>query len=284
MKKQLVVICDMEGASGIFEHNRMAMRHGSKEWHEYGRECLTSDVLAICNGANEYGMDEILIYDAHFAGEPKPNIIIDKLPKNAKFFDTPDRCFYWRRIRGQAQVEPFGIITVGQHARYGEENSYFPHTIQSPPIKELILNGMNIAEIGQAVLNFQGVKYVANIGCKASMKEARELSETVVTIPVKDKKTEWEPSSKETYELIKKGIIEGLEKIDTMKSITIEGPCKFSMKVTDGYEYNPDKAISWKGEFTDDEAIWYAPSVEIGFEIFNYVREYIVKNNDFKKV
>lgn len=55
---------------------------------------------------------------------------------------------------GQADWNPYGLITVGQHARYGEPDAYFPHTIQSPPIKELTLNGVHIAEIGMAVLNF----------------------------------------------------------------------------------------------------------------------------------
>lgn len=67
---------------------------------------MTSDVLAVCEAANEFGIDEILIYDGHFAGNPEHNIIIEKLPPNVKFFDTPDRCLFWRRIRGQAQWEP----------------------------------------------------------------------------------------------------------------------------------------------------------------------------------
>jgi hypothetical protein len=33
------------------------------------------------------------------------------------------------------------------------------------------------------------VKYIANIGCMASMKEAKEISQKVTCIPVKDKKT-----------------------------------------------------------------------------------------------
>lgn len=145
MKKQLIICTDMEGASGIFDRNYKAMVHGTKEWETEGRECMTSDVLAVCDAANEFGIDEILIYDGHFAGCPEPNIITERLPKNAKLFDTPDRCFWWRRIRGQADWEPYGIITVGEHARYGEEGAYFPHTIQTPPIKNIFLNGIHIA-------------------------------------------------------------------------------------------------------------------------------------------
>lgn len=279
MKKQLIICTDMEGASGIFEENYKAMIHGTEEWRTVGRKYMTSDVLAVCDAANEFGIDEILIYDGHFAGNPEHNIIIEKLPSNVKFFDTPDRCFWWRRIRGQAKWKPYGIITVGQHARYGEGNAYFPHTIQSPPIKELTLNRIHIAEIGTAVLNFQGVKYIANVGCEASMKEARELSNTVATIAIKDKAKGWKPSIEETYPIIKKGILEALRNRDNMKSVNVSEPYEFSMTLTEEFSYSTPKRISWKGSFNKNKAFWEAPSVEIGLEIFNYVREYIIKDN-----
>lgn len=276
MKKQLIICADMEGASGIFDENYRAMHHGTEEWRSEGRACLTSDILAVCEAANIYGIDEILLYDGHYAGDPEYNVIVEKLPKNVKLFDTPDRCFYWRRIRGQAVWEPFGIITVGQHARYGENNAYFPHTIQSPPIKEITLNGIHIAEIGMGVLNFPGIKYIANIGCEASMKEARELSETVATISVKDKAKGWKPSLEETYLLIRDGVLEALKNADNMRAVNIAGPYEFSMTLVDGYRYTVPERFSWKGCFSENMAFWEAPSVEIGLEIFNYVRECII--------
>lgn len=194
--KQLIIVADMEGASGIFERNREASWHeewgtGTTLWRDYGRDCITSDVLAVCDAANKFGIDEILLYDSHCAGFAEFNVKLEKLPPNVKVFDVPNREFHWRRIRGQALWNPFGIITVGQHARYGEENAYFPHTIQSPPLKAFWVNGKHIAEIGNAVLNFPGTPYIANIGCVASHKEARELSAEVSCITVKDKQKGW---------------------------------------------------------------------------------------------
>lgn len=277
MKKQLIIISDMEGASGIFENNRKAMVHGSDEWKNNGREYLTSDILAVCEAANELGIDDILIYDGHFAGNPEHNIILEKLPSNVRFFDTPDRCFYWRRIRGQSSWNPYGLITVGQHARYGEEDAYFPHTIQSPPIEKLTLNGIHIAEIGMAVLNFTGVKYIANIGCNASMKEALELSNTVKTIAVKDKAKNWQPNIEETYKIIKDGVLNALSNIDDIKPVDVKPPYVFSMRILEGFTFQVPNEISWKGNFDENTAYWEAPDVEIGLEIFNYVRELIVK-------
>lgn len=200
--KQLIVIADMEGASGIFERNRAAMRHEEMFpeetlWRSCGRSCITSDVLAVCNAANDFGIDEILLYDEHFAGCKESNIETEKLPKNVRLFDLPDRCCFWSRIRGQAAWEPFGIITVGQHARNGEPNAYFPHTIHTPPLESVYINGIHAAEIGQSVMCFSGTPYIANIGCAASHKEAKELSPNVSCITVKDKSKGYEPSAEE---------------------------------------------------------------------------------------
>jgi D-aminopeptidase len=277
MKKQLILVSDMEGASGIFDSNETCMHHGTDLWRSYGKDQMTSDVLAVCEAANEFGIDEIFYYDGHFAGCPEHNVHLDLLPSNVIIPDTPDRCFYWRRIRGQAQLNPMGIITVGQHARNGEPNSYFPHTIQSPPISEILLNGIHIAEIGSAVLNFSGTPYVANIGCAASEKEAKELSPTVTHISVKSKLDNWEPTSKETYSMIKSGVLEALADLQNKTSPVFEPPYKFEMRLTSDFSFNSVKEISWKGTISEKHATWEAPDVEIGFEIFNYVRDLIVE-------
>ena len=179
--KQLIVIADMEGASGIFDLNKEACWHEElyKQktlWRTYGRACITSDVLAVCNAAIDMGIDDILLYDMHFAGCNESNIELEKLPSKVRLFDLPNREIWWGRIRGQAMTEPYGIVTVGQHARNGEANAYFPHTIHTPPIKEFFINGIHVAEIGESVMCFSGVPYIANIGCAASHKEALELS------------------------------------------------------------------------------------------------------------
>lgn len=278
MKKQLIVFDDMEGASGIFESNRAAVAHGSDLWRSYGRNCLTSDVLAVCNAANDSGVDEIMLYDGHFAGDPEYNVLLDRLPSNVHVFDVPDRCFDWRRIRGQAAREPYGLITVGQHARYGEKNAYFPHSIQTPPIKRILVNGLNVAEIGSFVMNFCGTPYLANIGDQASHKEALELSDTVSCISVKDKEKAWEPAPEETYPLIYNGVCDALQNIEKKKPLVIDGWCHCSMELVDGYRYQAPKEIPWKGTFSENVATWEAPYIEIAWELFNEVRAYIGKD------
>jgi hypothetical protein len=57
----------------------------------------------------------------------------------------------------------------------------------------------------------------------------------------------------------------------------IEEPYIFKMEVCDNYIYKEPEKISWKGTFSEKEAYWEAPSVEIGFELFNCVRECITE-------
>lgn len=276
--KQLILISDMEGASGIFDENSSACSHGSQLWMDYGRDCMTSDVLAVCEAANACGVDEILFYDSHFAGCPESNVKLELLPRNVRVADTPDRCFLWRRIRGQAACEPYGLITVGQHARYGEPDAYFPHTIQTPPIQGLFVNGKHIAEIGMSALQFCGTAYVANIGCAASHKEAREICETVHCITVKDRKTRWEPTYQETYPIIFAGVRKALSDMERLQVIQVAEPCEYRLELTQGYHFAPPQRMLWQGSFANRQASWTAPSIEIGLELFHCVRACIRKD------
>ena len=83
--KQLIVVADMEGASGIFDSNKEACWHEemfpeNPLWRSYGRPCITSDVLAVCSAATEMGIDEILLLDMHYAGCREYNVELEKLP------------------------------------------------------------------------------------------------------------------------------------------------------------------------------------------------------------
>ncbi|QNO14431.1 M55 family metallopeptidase [Alkalicella caledoniensis] len=283
MRKQLILISDMEGASGIFDQHQKELLNGEDAWREQGREKMTSDILAVCDAANEFGIDEILYYDGHFAGNPEFNVIKEKLPSNVRYFDVPDRCFDWRRIRGQAEVEPFGLITVGQHARNGEKEAYFAHTIQSPPIKALLVNDLHVAEIGMAILNFQRVPYIANIGCAASEREALELSPKVKHISVKDKGQNWEPNAEETYPIIKKGVLEALENAHKAEPANITPPYHFKLDLCKYFYFKDPESFPWKGSFTEKVATWEAPSIEMGFELFHYVRENISISEEDKE-
>lgn len=285
-KQQLIVVADMEGASGIFERNREALYHEEMypqgtQWREYGRGCITSDVLAVCEAANAFGIDEILLYDMHFAGCAEPNVQMEKLPPNVRMFDLPNREAHWDRIRGQAAVEPFGIITVGQHARNGESDAYFPHTIHEP-IEAFWVNGIHMAEAGQAAAAFAGVPYIANVGCAASHKEAREMSKNVSCISVKDKRRGWEPSVQDTFPIIYDGVLRALKERDQKTAFHYEENqgLKCELQLMEGWYFEAPEDYPWKGSFDGRKAAWETLGFDSAMEIFWRVHDYIRQNGD----
>jgi D-aminopeptidase len=140
LKKQIYVFCDMEGASQISPENKAALYYGSELWQSEGRGFITSDVKAVCEAANAFGIDEIVINDDHDYGHKDPNIRVDELPGNIKMVRRPHLPGTPRKT---VQKDPFGMIFVGLHAMYGS-NGFASHTIQSPPIGEVWLNGIRI--------------------------------------------------------------------------------------------------------------------------------------------
>jgi len=273
--KQLILIADMEGASGIFEGSHKWLWNGHEDWRNFGRDCITSDALAVCNGAIDFGIDDILLYDMHWAGDAEFNIKLEELPAIVRTFNVPNREARWREIRSQAAQNPFGLITLGQHARFSPEpqtnyctkDAYFLHTIQTPPIKNFFVNGLHIAEIGMGVLSFSGVPYLANIGCQASMKEALELSSEIICLPVKDRAKGWEPSPQQTYPLIYEGTIKALEQASGVKGACIKPPYSLSMELCEEFVFkNGDNKIQWT-----------AQDIFTGFEIFYEMKATIEK-------
>ncbi len=284
MKSQLVLMADMEGASGIFDSNREALCHEemfpeNRMWREYGRKCITSDVLAVCKAANDFGIDEILLCDMHFSGCRESNIEIEKLPANVRLFDLPNRGLVWSRLRGQAAWKPFGLITVGQHARNGEENAFFSHTIHTPPIDGFYINGIHAAEIGQSVMCFAGTPYIANIGCASSHREAKELSPTVSCISVKDKSKMWCPSPEETFDLIYKGTLQALKEYEQKTAWTYDEKravlCELIL--SEGLDFAVIDDLVWVKRTGRGRAVWHAPDIESALTLFWRVHDYIIK-------
>ena len=280
--KQLIIIADMEGASGIFDSNCEACLHEevypqNALWRSYGRACITSDVLAVCNAAADMGIDDILLYDMHYAGCKESNIELDKLPSIVRLFDLPDRSIMWSRIRGQAAIEPYGLVTVGQHARNGEANAYFAHTIHTPPIQSFYINGIHVAEIGESVMCFCDVPYLANVGCAASHREALELSPNVTCITVKDKLRKWEPTPTETYPIIYAGISAAIKDYSNKTAYPHSDRCICELNLTEEYRFRAPDNFPWKGEFTDRSATWESHDEETALSLFWLMHDYIEK-------
>jgi hypothetical protein len=107
----------MEGASQISPENKAAMYYGSELWQSEGRGFITSDVKAVCEAANAFGIDEIVLNDDHDYGHKDPNIRVDELPGNIKMVRRPHLPGTPRKA---VQKDPFGMIA----GYYYDPNSF----------------------------------------------------------------------------------------------------------------------------------------------------------------
>jgi len=280
----LYVLCDMEGASGISPENADALRHGSELWHAEGRPRITSDLRAACEAANAFGIDEIIVNDAHDNGKREPNILAHDLPDNVRIVRRPCLPGKPRHMTGAGLL---GIVIVGQHARYGG-GGFAPHTIQSPPIGEVTLNGIAVGEIGLELALFMGTPLLAVVGDQAAADEAVALCPGTVGIPVKSLEKSWFPETSEVYPVIQEGVLDALHRRDEALGLHLEPPYHFTLKPAAGYAFDPGRSFSLRwlsmlilglcgGHVTHSEASWHTGSIIRGLYALHSARGFLTK-------
>jgi D-aminopeptidase len=284
-KKQLYILCDLEGASGISPANCKAMYHGSEEWRSQGRALVTSDVKAVCDAANEFGIDEIIIEDEHDNGKREPNLLVTSLPPNARVLRRPHLPGKARKV---VRGEPYGMVFVGQHAMYGG-GGFAPHTIQSPPIGTVTINDVRVGEIGLELATFMGAKLLAVVGEEAAVAEARALCPHVVGIPVKSLEKNWFPSADETRPAIRRGVLDALRTRTEATGLDLKPPFRFTLTPADGYVFDLQKKmlLRWLtrffffrvygGKLAEREAAWEAKTVLRGLYALHCARMFLRK-------
>jgi len=284
-KKQLYILCDLEGASGISFANRKAMYHGSEEWRSEGRALVTSDVKAVCDAANEFGIDEIIVDDEHDNGKREPNLLVTSLPSNARVLRRPHLPGKARKV---VRGEPYGMVFVGQHAMYGG-GGFAPHTIQSPPIGAVTINGIRVGEIGLELAKFMGAPLLAVVGDEAAIAEAKALCPRVVGIPVKSLEKNWFPSTDETRPAIRRRVLDALRTRNNAGGLDLEPPYRFALAPSEGYVFDPDKKMPlrwltrfffyriYRGRLTASEASWETKTVLRGLYVLHCARMFLTK-------
>ena len=283
-KRQLYVLGDIEGASGIFPDNRDAMNHGSEAWRAQGRSIMTSDVLAVCEAANEFGIDEIILNDAHDNGKRTPNVIPEELPDNVRLVRRP---YLLGKPRHMVQGDPYGIVIVGQHAMAGG-GGFAPHTI-SWQFAEVTINGILVGEIGIELALFMGAPLLAVIGEQRAIDEAHELCPNCVGVPVKSLEQDWLLTPEEAFPRIKAGTFESLEQRDAMRGLDLQPPFRFMLRLDRRMQFEPDKRFflsslmrhllfrRCRGAMTDREVSWEAKTIIGGLYMLHAMRAYMTR-------
>lgn len=281
---QLYILCDMEGASQISPDNRKAMYYGSNLWSQEGRDFITSDVKAVCEAANEFGVDEIIVNDSHDYGHREPNVRAEELPSNVRMVRRP---YLPGKPRHMVKGDLVGMIIVGMHAMYGG-GGFAPHTI-SAPFGELTINDVRVGEIGLELALFMGTKLLAVVGEEAAVAEAKALCPNTTGVSVKSLDSNWFPSASETHISIRQGIKAALEQREQASGLNLDPPYCFTMQPAAGFMFDPSKRslLRWlskltllglaKGQLTEDLATWQTNSITLGLYALHSTHAFTVK-------
>lgn len=176
--KKYMIRCDIEGVSGVVSYEQA--EPGRPEF-AFGQRMFMSDLLALIEGLNEGGADEIVIYDEHYYGR---NIDLDVLPQNAvAICGKPPYKSDWA---GGLDASFTGLILLGFHSKRG--SGELLHHSYEPDIKDLVLNGISVGEIGieAAIAGDYEVPLMMITADSAGITEARRLIPGVVGISVKE--------------------------------------------------------------------------------------------------
>ena len=220
-----MIRCDIEGASGV-----VSMEQASPHGGEFaaGMQGFMSDIMALTDGLNDAGVDEIHIYDEHFYGR---NVDLATLPENV--FVWCGKPPYTSDNAGGLDGSFSGLILQGLHAKAGTAGALLDHTYEGE-IADITINGISVGEIGveAAIAGEYGVPFILVTGDSAGVAEARELVPGVSGVSVKESighDTAICYPFQRTYADIRKAAKEAGEKAPSITPLRFTGPVSFAV-------------------------------------------------------
>ena len=179
---KIYVLCDMEGASGIFTRE---MAWPEKErWYLYeeGRHLLTEDVNSAITALLAAGVDELLVCDTHSGGGN--NFLWGEMVADPRVtYESP-----YDAVLMPGLDESFdGLILMGHHAKAGTQGAFLDHTMSHEAWFDFTINGLSVGEIGieACYAGHWGVSLIMVQGDTYCCREAEEQFPGVVTSAVK---------------------------------------------------------------------------------------------------
>lgn len=117
---KLYIVADMEGIAGVVSSQEVDSP--SSPEYEQARKQFTAEVLAVCQGALEAGVEEVYINDFHGTG---CNLIHDRFPPQVVMIRGG-----FRRTSGFDLLDSSftGLVLLGAHTRSGSTQGLLAHT------------------------------------------------------------------------------------------------------------------------------------------------------------
>jgi D-amino peptidase len=185
---KVFMLWDMEGASGLFEKERIWYWDPGvpEQMKKEGCELLTADVNSTARAALEAGVDSLIICDTHHGGN---NIIPEKLISDPRIKFLPRSVGLengkWRWMPGLNETVD-GFMVMGHHAKPGTEGAFLHHA-QSLDWADVKINGQSVGEIGieSCYAGNWNIPIIMMHGDEAGCREAKQLLTGIVTAAVK---------------------------------------------------------------------------------------------------
>jgi D-amino peptidase len=224
--RKVYISVDIEGMEGVvssFQTNRQ------NSDFNIARKRLAKDVNAAIQACLDYGVEEVVVCDAHADME---NIILEDLHPEAKLISGA--------IRSSLQMEAFdatydALIIFG-HAGGGVTfNVVIDHTYNGGKIYNIRMNDQTLnteALLNATVAGHYNVPLIAIIGDEAVAKEVTDVIDNVETIIVKKGLSRFSAMSihpEKARELIYSGVTSALKKTHTIKPFKLEEPIKMEI-------------------------------------------------------
>jgi len=180
---RFMIRSDIEGITGVVSYEQA---EPEKPEYDFGRRMFMSDLMALVEGLNEGGADEIVIYDEHYYGR---NIDIAQLPSNVTAIcGKPPYSPGWS---GGLDSSFKGLILLGFHSKSGTVGGLLNHSYELD-IKDLRLNGTSVGEIGMeaAIAGDHDLPVLMITADSAGVAEAEKLLPGIAGVTVKESLSE----------------------------------------------------------------------------------------------
>lgn len=216
--KKVFISVDIEGMEGVVSGLQTNRKNSD---FNVARKRLAKDVNAAIEACLDYGVEEIIVCDAHADME---NILIEDLHPEAQLISGA--------IRSSLQMESFdetydALIVFGHSGAGMSYGGVIDHTWNGGKIYNIRLNGERYnteALLNAVVAGHYNVPLITIIGDTAVCNEVKEIIPNVSTVVVKEGLSRFSAKSihpTKARELIYKGVKKGLETYKEIKPLNL---------------------------------------------------------------
>ncbi|MCD6510384.1 MAG: M55 family metallopeptidase [Thermoprotei archaeon] len=228
---RLYISVDMEGISGIASIHQLGP--GKREY-ERGRKLMTLEVKAAIEGAKDFGVDMIVVNDAHGS---MTNLLLEELP------DYVNVIYGFPKPLSMVSLMDEGFdaaFFIGYHSRKGIPYSIWDHTLSGVMIQRIRINDEEVSEfwLNAAVAGRFGIPVALVTGDDKLVAHAKELIPQIEVVETKKGLSRSAALMRHplaVYETIKSAVRRALEKVkrNEIPVFAPKGPYEVSVEFTD---------------------------------------------------